>query len=502
MENENKKYEKDLLFISWTSRDGIGKELGEAFTKFFKSFDLGIEVFYSEDTLNDDWYHNLLVALREAKYGFFCLTKSAINSEWVNFELGAILNNKIDTTAIKHRVFLIQLSNSEKLDKGKTPSAFNNVKSFCEKELKKIVLDILEERLKQIGGFDDFRSKSEIIDNAFEGAFTLLKGKVETILKKEQKETLKTAIPLEEKRLNEELSKKQRELDQLSERYKNVEEENLRLKSDAQILQVKVKELESQKSEKVVISNETKPTSIILNNPYPFKMIFVPGGTFQMGSNKYDDEKPIHSVTLSDYYIGETQVTQGLWKAVMGDNPSKFKKGDDYPVECVSWNDIVNKFLPELNRQTGKNFCLPTEAQWEFAARGGQHHSPYKYSGSDKLSDVAWYGYYDKDDKNRTITKETTMPVAKKNPNELGIYDMSGNVWEWCQDWYNKNYYKDSPSSDPTGPLSGSSRVLRGGSWDNSAIICRVSYRRNRYPGNWDGSYGLRLALPCSPFPS
>ena len=501
MENENKKYEKDLLFISWTSRDGIGKELGEAFTKFFKSFDLGIKVFYSEDTLNDDWYHNLLVALREAKYGFFCLTKSAINSEWVNFELGAILNNKIDTTAIKHRVFLIQLSNSEKLDKGKTPSAFNNVKSFCEKELKKIVLDILEERLKQIGGFDDFRSKNEIIDNAFEGAFTLLKGKVETILKKEQKETLKTAIPLEEKRLNEELSKKQRELDQLSERYKNVEEENLRLKSDAQKLQVKVKDMESQKSEKVVISNETKPTSIILNNPYPFKMIFVPGGTFQMGSNEYDDEKPIHSVTLSDYYLGETQVTQGLWKAVMGDNPSRFKKGDDYPVECVSWNDIVNKFLPELNRQTGKNFCLPTEAQWEFAARGGNKSKGYKYSGSNNIKDVAIYREVSYD-LGKNNPNYGTHAVKSKSPNELGIYDMSGNVWEWCQDWYNENYYKDSPSSDPTGPSSGSSRVLRGGSWSGRAEYCRVSYRSGHNPVNGYSDCGMRLALPCSPFPS
>ncbi len=242
------------------------------------------------------------------------------------------------------------------------------------------------------------------------------------------------------------------------------------------------------------------PKSFTIDNPYPFKMIFVKGGTFQMGSNEFDYAKPIHSVTLSDYYIGETQVTQGLWKAVMGDNPSYFKKGDNYPVECVSWNDIVNKFLPELNRQTGKNFCLPTEAQWEFAARGGQHHSPYKYSGSDKLSEVAWYGYYDKDDKNRTITEQTTMPVAKKNPNELGIYDMSGNVWEWCQDW--SKYYKESSSSDPQGPSSGYLRVLRGGSWLSSARSCRVSYRDNGRHGYGDDNHGMRLALPCSPFPS
>ncbi|MBO7596978.1 MAG: SUMF1/EgtB/PvdO family nonheme iron enzyme, partial [Bacteroidales bacterium] len=170
-------------------------------------------------------------------------------------------------------------------------------------------------------------------------------------------------------------------------------------------------------------------------------MIFVPGGTFQMGSNEYDDEKPIHSVTLSDYYIGETQVTQGLWRAVMGDNPSNFKKGDDYPVECVSWNDIVNKFLPELNRQTGKNFCLPTEAQWEFAARGGNDSKGYKYSGSNNIKDVAVYDEvsYDLGDKNPNYG---THPVKSKSPNELGIYGMSGNVWEWCQDLYKEDHYK------------------------------------------------------------
>lgn len=243
------------------------------------------------------------------------------------------------------------------------------------------------------------------------------------------------------------------------------------------------------------------PKSFTIDNPYPFKMIFVPGGTFQMGSNEYDDEKPIHSVTLSDYYIGETQVTQGLWKAVMGDNPSRFKKGDDYPVECVSWNDIVNKFLPELNRQTGKNFCLPTEAQWEFAARGGNKSKGYKYSGSNNIKDVAIYdkvSYY----LGENNPNYGTHAVKSKSPNELGIYDMSGNVWEWCHDWYNENYYKDSPSSDPTGPSSGSSRVLRGGSWYNYADYCRVSGRFNYYPDYGRSYFGMRLALPCSPFPS
>ena len=229
--------------------------------------------------------------------------------------------------------------------------------------------------------------------------------------------------------------------------------------------------------------------SFAIEQPYPFKMIFVQGGTFQMGSNDYDSEKPIHSVTLSDFYIGETQVTQGLWKAVMGDNPSYFKKGDNYPVEDVSWDDIMNKFIPELNRITKKNFRLPTEAEWEYAARGGQHHSTYKYSGSDKLSEVAWY--------NEDWGIGSTHPVKNKKPNELGIYDMSGNVWEWCQDWYGS--YNEQDEKDPQGPSSGSLRVLRGGSLNSNALSCRVSNRGYSYPDGRDGRCGLRLALP---FPS
>ena len=229
------------------------------------------------------------------------------------------------------------------------------------------------------------------------------------------------------------------------------------------------------------------------------KMIFVKGGTFQMGATSeqgndaFDWEKPVHSVTLSDYYIGETEVTQVLWKAVMGSNPSSFKKGDNYPVESVSWNDVQD-FLKKLNAKTGMTFRLPTEAQWEFAARGGSKSQKYKYSGSDVLSDVAWFGFYDKDDKSRTVVTETTMPVKQKKPNELGIYDMSGNVWEWCQDEY-AYYSKDAVANPLIDSPSGSSRVLRGGSWSLSAWDCRVSYRIINDPEYGNDGNGFRLAL-------
>ncbi|MBO6025765.1 MAG: SUMF1/EgtB/PvdO family nonheme iron enzyme [Bacteroidales bacterium] len=225
-------------------------------------------------------------------------------------------------------------------------------------------------------------------------------------------------------------------------------------------------------------------------NGVSFKMVFVEGGTFQMGATSeqgddaYADENPVHSVTLSGYYMGETEVTQELWQAVMGSNPSSFS-GTNLPVESVSWNDIVNDFLPKLNQATGQNFRLPTEAEWEFAARGGKNSKSYKYAGSSTIENVAWY-----------IDNSSNMShaVKTKTANELGLYDMSGNVWEWCSDWYGD--YSSGSQTNPTGPSSGSYRVLRGGSWSYNARICRVSYRSNYDPDYGNGNRGFRLVLP------
>ncbi len=222
-------------------------------------------------------------------------------------------------------------------------------------------------------------------------------------------------------------------------------------------------------------------------NGVSFTMIAVQGGTFTMGataeqgSDAYSNEKPTHKVTLSDYMIGETEVTQELWKAVMGTNPSYFS-GTQNPVEQVSWEDCQN-FIAELNAMTGKKFRLPTEAEWEFAARGGNKSNGFKYSGSGSIDKVAWY------DGN---SSSKTHPVKQKQANELGIYDMSGNVWEWCQDWYGS--YSSSAQTNPTGPSSGSYRVFRGGSWYNNAY-CRVSYRNGSTPTDTYINHGLRLAL-------
>ena len=225
-----------------------------------------------------------------------------------------------------------------------------------------------------------------------------------------------------------------------------------------------------------------------------FKMIAVEGGTFTMGATSEQGsdadscEKPTHSVTLSSYSIGETEVTQALWQAVMGSNPSYFY-GSKRPVECVSWNDCQD-FIRKLNALTGENFRLPTEAEWEYAARGGNKSRGYKYAGSNTIDNVAWYG-----DKFGSYTHN----VATKSPNELGLYDMSGNVWEWCQDWYDS--YSSGSQTNPTGPSSGSHRVRRGGGWGYDAWDCRVSYRDGVTPdfrdppGYLHGIIGLRLAL-------
>ncbi len=218
------------------------------------------------------------------------------------------------------------------------------------------------------------------------------------------------------------------------------------------------------------------------------EMVRVEAGTFTMGAtpemkDPWDDEKPTHQVTLTnDYYIGIYEVTQTLWKAVMGKNPSKFK-GDNLPVECVSWDDC-QEFINKLNRITGKTFRLPTEAEWEYAARGGKKSRGYQYSGSNNLADVAWY---------EDNSGSKTHAVGSKQANELGIYDMAGNVWEWCQDWYGK--YSSSSQTNPTGATSGSHRVYRGGGWRNGARLCRSSCRCGITPGYRYNNLGLRLVL-------
>ena len=242
----------------------------------------------------------------------------------------------------------------------------------------------------------------------------------------------------------------------------------------------------------VLSSSSSSPSgntiTIPVKNGISIEMVKVEAGSFNMGATPemqapYEVEKPVHRVTLTNnYYIGKYEVTQALWQAVMGSNPSYFK-GDDLPVEQVSWNDCQD-FISKLNAMTGKRFRLPSEAEWEYAARGGKKSRGYQYSGSNTLGDVAWY---------EGNSGSKTHAVGTKQPNELGIYDMTGNVYEWCQDWYGS--YSSSPQTNPIGAVSGSSRVDRGGSWFFTAKHCRSSYRFNLTPDYRLNFLGLRLVL-------
>lgn len=255
----------------------------------------------------------------------------------------------------------------------------------------------------------------------------------------------------------------------------------------------KVKKLEELRDSYIQKNNagEVLHTAIkVFNvNGVTFNMVRVEGGAFPMGSIEHNsdadsDEEPQHQVTLSDFYIGETLVTQTLWQAVMDCNHSYFT-GDNLPVDSVSWDDC-QEFVKRLNLKTGKSFRLPTEAEWEYAACGGKKSRGYMYAGSDNVIDVAWYS---------DNSGKQTHPIKEKKANELGLYDMLGNLMEWCEDLYDIDYYKNSPERNPCKSSSGFERVLRGGSWNSNKNSCRVSNRFSDIPNHYSNSYGFRLVL-------
>ena len=260
---------------------------------------------------------------------------------------------------------------------------------------------------------------------------------------------------------------------------RKAEEEQKKQEAEKKAAEAKKKEEEAAEAKRQADEAAKKQSLVFTVNSVTFKMVYVAGGTFTMGCTNEkafdcaDCESFAHSVTLSDYHIGETEVTQALWRAVMGNSPSKHK-GDSLPVEQVNWNDC-QEFCNKLNNllrdelPSGCRFALPTEAQWEYAAKGGNKSKGYLYSGSNNVNDVAgcltidrFHGNYD-----------GPKPVKTKLPNELGLYDMTGNVEEWCQDWYSKDYFCVSPSKDPPGPPSGEFRVCRSCNWQHCWVICR-----------------------------
>jgi len=257
----------------------------------------------------------------------------------------------------------------------------------------------------------------------------------------------------------------------------------LRNISKSEVFMIKYNDGSEEKISGIITHQETEN----FENQISFipEMVLVKGGTFKMGSNNgKTNVKPMHSVTLDDFFIGKYEVTQLQWKKVIGSSPSYFEECDQCPVEYVSWNDIQT-FLEILNKRTGKKYRLPTEAEWEFAARGGNQSNGYIYSGGNNIENVAWYkdnsGFF-------------THLIGKKYPNELGIFDMTGNVYEWCNDKYNKNYYQTSPSCNPSGPLKGSTYILRGGSFNEPSPQQQVIYRFYGQKKLKASNVGFRLA--------
>jgi formylglycine-generating enzyme required for sulfatase activity len=240
--------------------------------------------------------------------------------------------------------------------------------------------------------------------------------------------------------------------------------------------------------EKLVSKMLMLPGAVIRDDKAGIELVIVKGGEFTMGCTAeqgrecLDNEKPARKATLGDFYIGKYEVTQKQWVEVMGSNPSHFK-GDDLPVESVSWME-VQEFISKLRQITGRRYRLPTEAEWEYAARGGQSTKNFMYSGGNHADETAWY---------IGNSGEKTHAVGTKDPNELGIYDMSGNVWEWVADWYGK--YSAAAQENPSGPSAGANRVFRGGGWSGEAWYCRVSGRFNYTPIIRYHSLGFRLAL-------
>jgi len=231
--------------------------------------------------------------------------------------------------------------------------------------------------------------------------------------------------------------------------------------------------------------SQPETRSLDLGKGITMDFIFVKGGKFMMGDELEEwDFAPQHEVQLSDFYMAKYPVTQEQWEAVMGNNPSKFE-GAKHPVEGVSYADAYN-FIMQVARQIGMRLRLPTEAQWEYAARGGQKSQSFLYAGSNHIDEVAWY---------KENSMNTTHPVGKRFPNELGLFDLSGGVWEWCSDWFDLSYYRNSPKENPNGPHDGRNRVLRGASWDTKAKDCRIARRTGLAPNTRRSGLGFRCAI-------
>ena len=488
---EQTKYD---VFISYSRKDYVdehknvipGNEVSkikEALTK------AGITYWFDEEGVysGNEFAKVIVRSIKSSKLFVFLSTINSNQSEWTANEISTanMLKKKIIPVCIDNSVYhddvILYISRLSHIDYYDNPEKgrqelIRSINAYLAEEELAEVQKIAEEKRRQEElerqrkQQEDEKKRQEKIADTESKIAALESQRVErkkVVLQKEQE--LKLAqVDLEE--CEAKIKKLQSKLEELREPNKKVAEE-------------KAKQL----AEKKRLEEATQAVKTFTVGGVSFNMIRVERGRFQMGASEKDTdayryENPQHWVNLSDYYMGETVVTQALWKAVMGTNPSAFK-GDNNPVEKVNWNDC-QEFIKKLNVKTGQTFRLPTEAEWEYAARGGNKSKGYKYAGSSHAEDVAWCS---------DNSGEKTHPVKTKKPNELGLFDMSGNVWEWCQDWYED--YSNLEQTNPNGALRGSYRVYRGGSWSLTAWYCRVSNRSYNLPAYSYYNLGFRLAL-------
>lgn len=481
------------VFISYSRKDYVDEATkqvipGNVVSQIKEMFDAnGISYWFDEDGIySGDAFAPLIAKnIKSAKIFLFISSKNSNASEWTSNEIAT-------AHAYKKKIIPFRYDNS----------VYND----------SVIIYIA--RLDYI----EYQSNPS-------KALSRLLSSIQTYLKseKDREEKEKEA---EERRLNEEKSKQEKanKLQQIREQIENLETRKYQieqeiseqekalsgLRNEKRIVEDKIFDLRCERDiiydekqhissislpKRLNVENKEESTSIRLPlittfevNGVSFDMIKVEGGTFTMGATSeqggkaQSDEKPTHKVTLSDFMIGKTEVTQELWQAVMKSNPSYFM-GYNLPVEQVSWDDC-QVFIMKLNVLTGLNFRLPTEAEWEYAARGGKKSKGYKYSGSNDIGSVAWYS---------GNSSARTHTVAQKSTNELGLYDMSGNVWEWCSDLYGS--YSYGPLSNPKGLSKGFYRVSRGGCWFYTPKYGRVSNRSFYAPDYRCNDLGLRLAM-------
>ena len=482
------------VFISYSRKDYVDEATkqvipGNVVSQIKEMFDAnGISYWFDEDGIySGDAFAPLIAKnIKSAKIFLFISSKNSNASEWTSNEIATahaykkkIIPFRYDDSVYNDSV-IIYIARLDYIEYQSNPSkALSRLLSSIQTYLKSEKDREEKEKEAEERRLNEEKSKQEQAN------------KLQQI--REQIENLETR----KYQIEQEISEQEKALSGLRNEKRIVEDKIFDLRCERDIIyggKQHISSISLPKRPNVEIQEESTSKRLPLIttfdvNGVSFDMIKVEGGTFTMGATSeqgddaYSDEKPAHQVTLSNYMIGKTEVTQELWQAVMGSNPSYYS-GNDLPVEQVSWNDC-QEFIEKLNSLTGLNFRLPTEAEWEYAARGGKKSKGYKYSGSNDIGSVAWY--------EETSNGSKKKPVATKAPNELGLYDMSGNVWEWCSDWYG-DYSIDS-QTNPKGPSSGFGRVYRGGSWSSRARSSRVSFRYCNNPDSRGNDLGLRLAL-------